>query len=100
MQNNPSIYLNPDQLISNDLTVQKKTSDQYVSVFDENLLKEKILNNNNKNNFITPGANTENLPVEYNIYYFEELLLDYYIKIISEFFPNLKHKNKEIYNKK
>lgn len=86
--------LNPEEIISNYFSVQKKNSDQYQSVFDENLLKESLKslsskNDNNENHFNAFTAGNPDAPGELDIYYFEELLLDYYIKVISEFFPNL-----------
>ena len=77
-QKNPSNNLKPADIVNTYLTAQKKNSNQYVSIFDENILKEKNLD--------TP---TGEIPVDFNIYYLEELLLDQYIKVISEFFPNL-----------
>jgi len=89
-QSNSSKNLNTEQIISNYFSIQKKGSDQYQSVFDENILIENLTNNliiNGNSNFNSVEHN--NFPGEFNIYYFEELLLEYYIKVLSEFFPNL-----------
>lgn len=81
--NNTGKKVNPEEMIYNYLTVQKKGIDQYTSVFDENILKEKPKLGISNCNL------TNDIGMEMDIYYFEELLLDYYIKIISEFFPQL-----------
>ncbi len=80
--------VNPEQLITDYISLQKKNSDQYQSVFEEDILKETLSYKNKVNNFSFKGE-IDNLPIDFNIYYFEELLLEYYIKIISGFFPNL-----------
>jgi hypothetical protein len=79
--------LNQEQVIANYISNQKKNSDQYQSVFDENMLKEALEHTQNTNLF-TQG-NLETPDSELDIYYFEELLVEYYIKVISEFFPSL-----------
>lgn len=64
-------YIKPEE--------KNKSIKEYVSIFDENLLYQKA----NENHTPNPDCKDD------DIYYFEEMLWDYYMQIIKELFPKL-----------
>lgn len=86
MENNKKYFLNLNN-VNSILNAQKKNSSEYVSVFEN--LSDDITPKNN-NHLTNPNRKSDFNHVNQNSgNYLEEMIVDYFIDVIIEFFPKL-----------